>query len=150
MKKIITTFLIATLTIAGVKAQNYIPAGNTTAAEAKEAPACSEEFLQVLTDCFSKSDADKLADLFDSNLEVSLMNKSNTSSRIQARQIMRSFFRDYQVKEFTIDHTAQRLNLKYILADLKAGGERFHVIIFLSGKDEDYRIQQLKIIQVRY
>ncbi|MBQ1655614.1 MAG: DUF4783 domain-containing protein, partial [Bacteroidales bacterium] len=38
-----------------------------------------------------------------------------------------------------------RANMKYALGTLKAGGETFNVTIFLSCKEDRYRIQQLKI-----
>ena len=40
-------------------------------------------------------DADKLSAWFSDNLEVSIFSNSNDSSRSQARQIMKSFFKSY-------------------------------------------------------
>ena len=38
--------------------------------------------------------------------------------------------------------------MKYALGSLNAGGEVFTVTIFVSYKDKDYRIQQLKIEKI--
>lgn len=90
-------------------------------------------------------DADKLSAWFSENLEVTIFSTSNDSSRNQARQIMRSFFRSYTPRSFEITHKAGRPNMKYALGTLTAGGERFVVTIFVNYKDQDYKIQHLKI-----
>lgn len=90
-------------------------------------------------------DADKLSAWFSDNLEVTIFSSSNDSSRSQARQIMRSFFKSYTPRSFDITHKAGRSNMKYALGTLNAGGEMFLVTIFVSLKDDGYRIQQIKI-----
>lgn len=90
-------------------------------------------------------DADKLSAWFSDNLEVTIFSSSNDSSRNQARQIMKSFFRSYTPRSFEITHKAGRPNMKYALGTLNAGGEMFIVTIFVNYKDSEYRIQQLKI-----
>ena len=90
-------------------------------------------------------DADKLSAWFSDNLEVTIFSSSNDSSRSQARQIMRSFFKSYTPRSFDISHKAGRSNMKYALGTLNAGGEMFLVTIFVSLKDDGYRIQQIKI-----
>lgn len=90
-------------------------------------------------------DADKLSAWFSDNLEVTIFSSSNDSSRSQARQIMRSFFKSYTPRSFDITHKAGRSNMKYALGTLNAGGEMFLVTIFVSLKDDGYKIQQIKI-----
>ncbi|MBQ8421330.1 MAG: DUF4783 domain-containing protein [Bacteroidales bacterium] len=93
-------------------------------------------------------DADKLSAWFSDNLEVTIFTTSNDSSRNQARQIMKTFFRSYTPRSFEITHKAGRPNMKYALGTLNAGGEMFIVTIFVNYKDSDYRIQQLKIERI--
>ena len=90
-------------------------------------------------------DAEKLSAWFSDNLEVPIFSNSNDSSRNQARQIMKSFFRSYTPRSFEITHKAGRSNKKYALGTLNAGGEMFTVTIFVNYTDTDYRIQHLKI-----
>jgi len=90
-------------------------------------------------------DAEKLSAWFSDNLEVTIFSNSNDSSRNQARQIMKSFFRSYTPRSFEITHKAGRSNKKYALGTLNAGGEMFVVTIFVNYTDTDYRIQHLKI-----
>ena len=90
-------------------------------------------------------DADKLSAWFSDNLEVTIFSDSNDSSRNQACQIMKSFFRSYTPRSFEITHKAGRSNMKYALGTLNAGGEMFMVTIFVGYNDKTYKIQHLKI-----
>lgn len=93
-------------------------------------------------------DAEKLSAWFSDNLEVTIFSNSNDSSRNQARQIMKTFFRSYTPRSFEITHKAGRSNMKYALGTLNAGGEMFMVTIFVNCKDTDFKIQQLKIERI--
>ena len=90
-------------------------------------------------------DADKLSAWFSDNLEVTIFSDSNDSSRNQACQIMKSFFRSYTPRSFEITHRAGRSNMKYALGTLSAGGEMFSVTIFVGYNGKSYKIQHLKI-----
>lgn len=90
-------------------------------------------------------DADKLSAWFSDNLEVTIFSDSNDSSRNQACQIMKSFFRSYTPRSFGITHKAGRSNMKYALGVLTAGGEMFTVTIFVGYSGKAYKIQHLKI-----
>ena len=93
----------------------------------------------------AQGDAEKLSAWFSDNLEVTIFSTSNDSSRSQARQIMKSFFKSHTPRSFEITHTAGRANMKYALGRLNAGGEVFLVTIFVALQKEEYRIQQIKI-----
>lgn len=90
-------------------------------------------------------DAEKLSAWFSENLEITIFSDSNDSSRNQARQIVKSFFRSYTPRSFEITHRAGRSNMKYALGTLNAGGELFLVTIFVGYDDTSYKIQHLKI-----
>ena len=92
-----------------------------------------------------QGDADRLSAWFSDNLEVTIFATSNDSSRNQARQIMKSFFKSYTPRSFEISHMAGRANMKYALGTLNAGGEMFQVTIFVNLKDDTYKIQHIKI-----
>lgn len=93
-------------------------------------------------------DAEKLSAWFSDNLEVTIFSDSNDSSRNQARQILKSFFRSYTPRSFEITHRAGRSNMKYALGTLNAGGEMFLVTIFVGYDDSAYKIQHLKIERI--
>ena len=93
----------------------------------------------------SIGDAEKLSAWFSDNLEVTIFSDTNDSSRNQALQIMKSFFRSYTPRSFEITHKAGRSNMKYALGTLNAGGEMFLVTIFVGYDEASYKIQHLKI-----
>lgn len=93
----------------------------------------------------TKGNADALSAWFDDTLEITVLSKGGDASRPQARQIIKAFFESYTPRSFTITHKAGRPNMKYALADLSAGGEMFHVTIFVACRKGSYRIQQLTI-----
>ena len=95
-----------------------------------------------------KGDAERLSAWFADNLEITILSTTNDSSRNQARQIMKAFFNTYTPRSFTIDHKAGRSNMKYALGLLSAGGENFIVTIFVSCKENTYKIHQLKIVRI--
>ena len=90
-------------------------------------------------------DAEKLSAWFSDNLEITIFSDSNDSSRNQARQIVKSFFRSYTPRSFEITHKAGRSNMKYALGILNAGGEMFLVTIFVGYDNTAYKIQHPKI-----
>ncbi len=96
----------------------------------------------------ASGDADRLSAWFSDNLEVTIFSDSNDSSRNQARQIIKSFFRSYTPRSFEITHRAGRSNMKYALGNLSAGGEMFIVTIFVGFEDSSYRIQHFKIEKI--
>ena len=93
-------------------------------------------------------DSEKLSAWFSDNLEVTIFSNSNDSSRNQAKQIVKSFFKSYTPRTFRITHKAGRPNMKYALGTLTAGGEMFLVTIFVGFKDAEYKIQQFKIERI--
>jgi len=105
----------------------------------------SYDVFNPISKYIMQGDADRLAAWFADNLEISIMSTTNDSSRSQARQIIKSFFATHTPRSFEVTHTAGRSNMKYALGSLNAGGETFEVTIFVSYKDNNYRIQQLKI-----
>lgn len=108
----------------------------------------SYDVFNPISKYIANGDAEKLSAWFSDNLEVTIFSNSNDSSKNQARQIMKSFFRSYTPRSFEITHKAGRSNKKYALGTLNAGGEMFMVTIFVNYAETDYRIQHLKIERV--
>lgn len=102
-----------------------------------------------ITKYLSQGDADSLSAWFADNLEISVVSPLSTSSKNQARQVLKSFFESYTPRSFEVTHKAGKTNMKYALGNLKAGGETFLVTIFVSSKGGTFKIQQLKIERAR-
>jgi len=108
-------------------------------------PDNSDDVFIPISKYIAAGNADALSAWFGDNLEIAVLAKESDASRAQARQIVKTFFEDHKPRSFNITHTAGRANMKYALGTLIAGGEAFSVTIFMSCKNDSYKIQQLKI-----
>ena len=113
--------------------------------QAPATPDSSDDVFLPISKYLSAGNADALSAWFADNLEIAVLAKESDASRAQAKQIVKAFFDDHTPRSFNITHTAGRANMKYALGTLIAGGEAFSVTIFMSCKNDSYKIQQLKI-----
>ena len=124
-----------------VSAQNIV----VKSAIPMASPESGDDVFVPISKYIAAGNTDALSAWFADNLEIAVLAKPSDASRAQARQIVKTFFDSYTPRSFDINHTAGRANMKYALGTLKAGGETFNVNIFLSCKDNSYKIKQLRI-----
>jgi len=138
--------VLLTLALAGpvALAQNFILQKTSQPAPVPAAEGGDDVFVPI-SKYIAAGNAEALSAWFADNLEIAVLAKESDASRAQARQIVKTFFDNFTPRSFNVTHTAGRANMKYALGTLKAGGETFNVTIFLSCKEDRYRIQQLKI-----
>lgn len=138
--------VLLTLALAGpvALAQSFILQKTSQPAPAPAAEGGDDVFVPI-SKYIAAGNAEALSAWFADNLEIAVLAKESDASRAQARQIVKTFFDNFTPRSFNVTHTAGRANMKYALGTLKAGGETFNVTIFLSCKEDRYRIQQLKI-----
>jgi len=134
MKSIIRTLIITIGLIAGLSAS----------AQTRD----YDVFIPI-TKYIAQGNTDALSAWFSDNLDISVLSKGGNSSKKQAIQLVGSFFNAHTPRSFSITHTAGRANMKYALGNLSAGGENYIVTIFVSCKNDAYRIQQFKIERVQ-
>ena len=132
MKKYFILLAVAAATLFGVSASAQTPG----------------DVFSPIAKYLEKGDVESLSAWFADNLEVSIFSRTSDTSRNQAKQIVKSFFKTYSPRTFVISHKAGRPNMKYALGVLTAGGEMFHVTIFVGLKDSEYKIQQMKIERI--
>ena len=144
MKHLYIVVLLSAALLAGLPAaaQNAF-AGSTLRVSAT--PDSSDDVLIPISKYIAAGNSEALSAWFADNLEIAVLSRVSDASRTQARQIVKAFFDNYTPRSFDINHTAGRANMKYALGTLKAGGETFTVTIFLSCKNDSYKIQHLKI-----
>ncbi len=108
----------------------------------------AEAFAPIIK-YLERGDAESLSAWFDDSLEISIDGVANDSSRKQATQILTNFFTTVHPTSFTIQHAASKSNMKYALGVLQEGKSSYSVTIFVSFKDNGYRVQQLKLEKIR-
>lgn len=106
------------------------------------------EVFVPISKYLTQGNAESLSAWFADNLEIAIIAPLNNSSKNQAKSILKAFFDSYTPRSFDITHIAGKPNKKYALGTLSAGGESFNVTIFISCKDDEYKIQLLKIERV--
>lgn len=109
----------------------------------------SYDVFNPISKYLTQGDAESLSAWFDDNLEISILANTSTSSKNQAKQILKGFFDAHTPRSFEISHTAGKDNKKYALGTLNAGGESFLVTIFVNNSSDRYKIQLLKIDRVQ-
>lgn len=130
MNRIVKIFLVIAALFSGAAARASVQA---------------DDVFSPISKYLAQGNAEALSAWFADNLEISIIAQESTASRSQAQQIVQTFFETYTPRSFTISHTAGRATMKYAVGELYAGGERFHVTIFVSLKGGSYRIQQLSV-----
>lgn len=108
----------------------------------------SDDVFIPVSKYMAAGNVEALSAWFAENLEIAVLSRESAASKAQACRILKTFFDNYTPRSFDVTHTAGRAGMKYALGTLKAGGETFHVTIFMSCKDGTYRIQQLKIERI--
>lgn len=108
----------------------------------------SPDAFASISKYISQGNAEALSAWFADNLEITVLSRGGTSSKAQAKQILKTFFESHTPRSFNITHTAGRANMKYALGTLNAGGENYLITIFVSVKEGSFFIQQLKIDRV--
>ena len=97
----------------------------------------------------AQGNADALSAWFSDNLDITILSKGGNSSKVQAKQIVESFFSSHTPRSFEITYTAGRSNMKYAIGNLSAGGETYLVTVFVYCNEEKNQIQQFKIERVQ-
>ncbi len=119
------------------------------AASGSKAQSGNYDVFVPISKYITQGNADALSAWFSDNLDITVLSKGGNSSKVQAKQILHSFFSMHTPRSFEITYTAGRANMKYALGNLNAGGETYLVTIFVYCSDNKNQIQQFKIERVQ-
>lgn len=86
-----------------------------------------------------------LADFFNQNVELVILENDNVYSKAQAQQIVTNFFSRFQAESFNIIHQGGREDAKYVIGNLKTNGGSFRVYFLLKVSSGKPYIHQLRI-----
>ena len=89
--------------------------------------------------------ANLLSRFFDSRVEISLPEKSDNYSRIQAEMILKDFFStNGGVKSFDLKHKGENNGSNYIIGVLLTNNGRYRTTIFLKQKGDKHFLQEMR------
>lgn len=86
----------------------------------------------------------QVARYFDTNVEISIPEKSNSYSRNQAELVLKDFFLSNPVKGFEIIHKGQNAGSHYCIGTLITRSGSFRTTIFMKQKGDTQVLQELR------
>lgn len=102
--------------------------------------------LDKISSAIKQSDATKLADYFNTTIDLEAGTTDGTFSKTQAEMIMKDFFKDTPVKSYTSNHKGSSDDgSKYMIGTYKsANGDSYRVYILLKKIENNLKINQLQ------
>ena len=85
-----------------------------------------------------------LAKYFDSSVEISMPDKSNSYSKSQAELVLKDFFSSNPVKSFEIIHKGESAGSQFCIGTLQTKNGVFRTTIFMKQKGDMQVLQELR------
>ncbi len=88
--------------------------------------------------------AAQVAKFFDSNVEISMPDKSNSYSKSQAEMVLKDFFATNPVKGFEVIHKGENAGSQYCIGTLQTKNGAYRTTIFMKQKGDAQVLQELR------
>ena len=85
-----------------------------------------------------------VAKFFDSKVEISMPDKSNSYSKSQAELVLKDFFSSNPVKSFEIIHKGENAGSQYCIGTLQTRNGSYRTTIFMKQKGDGQVLQELR------
>ena len=89
--------------------------------------------------------AKELAKYFNTNIDLTLIDKQDIYSKTQAEIILKEFFSKNTPTNFSVMHQGGKEGSKYVIGNLTTSTGTYRVSLFLKNQDNAQVIQQLRI-----
>lgn len=99
----------------------------------------------TILEAFSKGDAKLLAASFGSNVDISILGKSNLYSKSQGEQVLNTFFNKNKVNSFTISHEGSSNGTKYFIGSYVSGTSKYRVTVNIKSSAGTNQIMRISI-----
>lgn len=94
---------------------------------------------------FKSGSANRVASHFDSTIELTLLQKSNSYSKSQAEMILKDFFVLNSVKDFLVIHKGENSGSQYCIGTLVTKNADYRTTIFMKHKGTQQLIQEIRL-----
>jgi len=98
-----------------------------------------------ITSAIQSGDVEKLAQHFDNNVDMKILDKENIFSKAQAKLLLKDFFSSHTPQSFTISHKGGPESAKFAIGNLKTSNGNFRVYFLFKQKDQQIIIQKFRI-----
>lgn len=103
----------------------------------------SISFSQIIN-AIKTGKSDEVAKFFDSTVEITLPDKSNSYSKSQAELVLHEFFTNNPVKNFEVVHQSENGNSQYCIGNLSTSNGVFRTTIYIKQKGQKQLVQELR------
>jgi hypothetical protein len=86
----------------------------------------------------------QVAKYFDTNVELSMPDKSNSYSKSQAELVLKDFFLSNPVKGFDVIHKGENAGSQYCIGTLITKNGSYRTTIFMKQKGDGQVLQELR------
>lgn len=102
--------------------------------------------LGSISKAITKGDAAALAEYFDEDVEVTILNEVNIYSKSEAQEVVKTFFTTHPPKTYSQVHqgTSKGEGGQYCIGNLIVKDGKFRVYLYLKKSNNQYRIQELR------
>jgi hypothetical protein len=105
----------------------------------------ASDILDHIGNAIRSGNAAAIAQYFDANVDLTILEKESIYSKQQAQMVIQDFFAKNPVSSFTIIHRGSSAQgSTYGIGTLIAGGQTFRVYYFVKQKNEGYLIQEMR------
>lgn len=98
---------------------------------------------EVVT-ALKKGDASQVARFFDNTVEITMPDKSNNYSKSQAEMVLKDFFINNGVKNFTVIHQGENAGSQYCIGTLLTKNGTFRTTVFMKQKSDKHLVQEIR------
>jgi hypothetical protein len=100
-------------------------------------------FTEVVN-AIKSGDAAQVSKFFDTTVEITFPEKSNSYSKSQAELVLRDFFTSNGVKDFEVLHKSETQGSQFCIGNLQTNNGTFRTTIFMKQKGDKELIQELR------
>ena len=88
--------------------------------------------------------AGKVASFFDNTVEISIDDKSNSYSKSQAEMVLKDFFTNNTVKDFTVIHKGENEGSQYCIGNLSTRTGNYRTTLYMKKKNDNQVLQEIR------
>ncbi len=91
------------------------------------------------------NNADLIASFFNTQVEMSVLNKEDIFSATQAKNILSNFLSQHKVSSYSLLHSGGKPNAKYYIGNIDTATGKYRVFYLLKGSGNNFKIHQFRI-----
>jgi Domain of unknown function (DUF4783) len=101
--------------------------------------------LDEVVSAFKTNNAANVSKFFDSRIEISLYEKSDSYSKQQGEIILQDFFANHSIKGLTVVHKGENNGNKYCICNATTSNGKFRITFYMKQKDDTQILQSIRI-----